>query len=65
MAAKRYTKKTIAGVLEHLKELDLAVYGPAMQDNIQYPSLMDYNAEDIVNRRKHIEKDTLEISDGY
>lgn len=65
MATKRYTKKTIAGVLEHLKELDLAVYGPTMRDNIQYPSLMNYNVKDIINRRKHIEKDTLEILDDY
>ena len=65
MATKRYTKKTIEGVLEHFKELGLAVYGPVMQDNLELPALMDYDANDIINRRKCIENDTLEVSDDW
>lgn len=65
MATKRYTKKTIEGILKHFEELGLSVYGPYMHDNKERCGCMDYDANDIVNRRKLIEKNTLEIDHGW
>lgn len=54
-----YTKKAIEGFMQHLSELGLSVYGPCMRDEVEYPSLMDYNTDDIINRRKCIQDDSL------
>lgn len=45
--------------MQHLAELGLSVYGPCMKDEVEYPSLMDYNVDDIINRRKCIQNDSL------
>lgn len=54
-----YTKKAIEGFMQHLSELGLSVYGPCMKEEIEYPSLMDYNVDDIINRRKCIQDGSL------
>ena len=54
-----YTKKSLEGFMQHLAELGLSVYGPCMKDEVEYPSLMDYNVDDIINRRKCIQDDSL------
>lgn len=52
--------RTIRKVVEHLEELGLSVYGPNMdRDGCEYPSLMDYSVEDILCRRRHIDRDSL------
>lgn len=58
---RRPTRKTIETVLAHLQSLDLSVYGPNMDVDTgeELEALMDYTADDIIKRRKHIEKDTL------
>ncbi len=55
----KYTKKSIEGFMQHLSELGLSVYGPCMRNQIEYPSLMDYNVDDIINRRKCIQDGSL------
>lgn len=60
----RPTKKTIETVLNHLQSLDLNVYGPNFVDNVDYPSYMDYTLDDILARRKAIEKGLLEEADN-
>lgn len=57
----RPTRKTIQQVLEHLQQLGLSVYGPGMDTNTgeEIGALMDYEVDDIIKRRKHIEKGAL------
>ncbi len=54
--------KTIKAVVEYLKaELGLSVYGQNVNLNSgeEYPSLMDYDADDIIKYRKLVENDEL------
>lgn len=52
-------------MLDYFKEIGLSVYGPVFKDGVEYPALMDYNAEEIVSRRKHIQADTIEYSEDF
>lgn len=54
-----YTKKALEGFMQHLSELGLSVYGPCMKDEVEYPSFMDYDVDDIINRRKCIQDGSL------
>lgn len=53
--------KTVEEWLNHLSELGLSVYGPNMdaETGQEYPACMDYNAEEIVQRRKHMYDGTM------
>lgn len=56
--------ETIRKIVKHFEELGLSVYGANMDvdQGYEFPSLMDYDAEAIIKRRRHIEKGTLEFS---
>ena len=56
---KRYQKKTVKEFLAYLESMGLGVYGPHMVGDTDYPGCMDYSAEEIVKRRKLIDKDEL------
>lgn len=63
---KRYQKKTVEQFMAYLKDIGLSVYGPNMTlEGEELDALMDYDAEAIVARRKHIDKDTLWSSEDY
>ncbi len=63
---KRYQKKTVEQFMAYLEDIGLSVYGPNMTlEGEELDALMDYDAEDIVARRKHIDKDTLWSSEDY
>jgi len=53
--------KTVEQWVNHLKELGLRVYGSNMniKTGQEFCSCMDYNAEEIVARRKHMHDGTL------
>lgn len=62
---KRYHKKTVEQFMMYLQDIGLSVYGPSMTlEGEELPALMDYDAEHIVARRKHIDKETLWSSEG-
>lgn len=59
MAQPRYRRATIQKFLDYLEELDLQVYGPCYKDGVEYQSNMDYDADDIVNRRNVVQTGKL------
>lgn len=63
---KRYQKKTVEQFTAYLNDIGLSVYGPSMTlEGEELPALMDYSAEEIVARRKHIDNDTLWSEEDY
>ena len=62
---KKLHKKTVQNFLDYLEDLGLSVYGPTMSEGVEYPSYMDYDANDIVNRRKLIDSDALFYSEDH
>lgn len=65
METPAYRKKKVQEMLDYLKEIGLSVYGPVFKDGVEYPALMDYDADEIVSRRKHIQNDTIEYSEDW
>lgn len=63
METTAYRKKEIQEMLDYLKEIGLSVYGPVFKDGVEYQALMDYNADEIVSCRKHIQDDTIEYNE--
>lgn len=65
METPAYRKKKVQEMLDYLSEIGLSVYGPVFKDGVEYPALMDYDADEIINRRKHIQDDTIEYSEDW
>ena len=63
MKTPKYTQKTVQKFMSYLYEIGLSVHGNQMEGNKEFFGLMDYNSEDIVNRRKHIQAGTLDSSE--
>lgn len=60
MSTPRYQLKTVQKFLDYLNEIGLSVYGQSMTlDGEELPACMDYDAEEIVARRKHTENETF------
>ena len=65
MNTPAYRKKKVQEMLDYLSEIGLSVYGPVFEDGVEYPACMDYDADDIVSRRKHIQNGTIEYSNDW
>lgn len=65
METTAYSKKKVQEMLDYLKEIGLSVYGPVFKDVVEYPALMDYDADEIISRMKHIQDDTIEYSEDW
>jgi len=63
MKTPKYTQKTVQKFMSYLSEIGLSVHGNYMEGNKELHGLMDYNSEDIVNRRKHIQSGTIDSSE--
>ena len=46
MKTPAYRKKKVQEMLDYLKEIGLSVYGPVFKDGVEYPALMDYDADE-------------------
>lgn len=66
METTRYSVKTVQKFMDYLSEIGLSVYGQSMnaETGEELGAFMDYNAAEIVARRKHIEQDTLWSDNG-
>lgn len=66
METTRYSVKTVQKFMDYLSEIGLSVYGQNMNTETgeELDAFMDYNATEIVARRKHIEQDTLWSDNG-
>ena len=62
---KKPNRKTIENMINYFSEIGLTVYGPNMdaESGEEFCSLMDYTADEIILRAKHIKNDTLWDSD--
>ncbi len=65
METPAYRKKKVQEMLDYLSEIGLSVYGPVFKDGVEYHALMDYDADEIISRRKHIQDGTIEYSDDW
>ena len=65
MKTTAYRKKKVQEMLDYLSEIGLYVYGPVFKDGVEHPAFMDYDADEIVIRRKHIQDGTIEYSDDW
>lgn len=63
---KRPNEKTIRKVVEWFDKIGLSVYGQNMDvgRGIEYPSLMDYNVEEMLQRHEHILRGTIRQWEG-
>lgn len=63
MAITDVRPATLRRVIDYLEEeLGLSVYGATCHDGVEFPSCMDYDADAVIDRRKHVMNDTLEWS---
>ena len=65
METPAYRKKKVQEMLDYLKEIGLSVYGLVFKDGVEYHALMDYDADEIISRRKHIQDDTMKYSKDW
>ena len=65
METPAYRKKKVQEMLDYLKEIGLSVYGPVFKDGVEYPALMDYDADEIISRRKHIQNGTIKYNKDW
>ena len=65
MKTPAYRKKKVQEMLDYLSEIGLSVCGPVFKDGVEHPAFMDYDADEIISRRKHIQDGTIEYSDDW
>ena len=65
METPAYRKKKVQEMLDYLKEIGLSVCGPVFKDGVEYPAFMDYDADEIISRRKHIQDGTIKYSKDW
>lgn len=59
MNTPKYSEKTVQKFLDYLNKIGLSVYGNHMVNGVDYGGCMDYESDQIILRRKLIEKGKL------